>query len=93
MRKQIKTYLFVVAALLSSCTSGHIANDGFGVAEVVAKVDDHTLLRMDIARDMPSGLTGVDSVTFSRMYIENWVLGRLKMRRAEEVRLKKKFET
>ena len=85
MRKQIKTYLFVVAALLSSCTSGHIANDGFGEAEVVAKVDDHTLLRMDIARDMPSGLTGVDSVTFSRMYIENWVLGRLKMRRAEEV--------
>ena len=53
--------------------------------EVVATVDDFALLRADIVRDMPQGLTGTDSITFSRMYIDNWVLNKLKMSRAEEV--------
>ena len=59
--------------------------DKSGQEEVVATVDDFALLRADIVRDMPQGLTGTDSITFSRMYIDNWVLNKLKMSRAEEV--------
>lgn len=53
--------------------------------DVVASVDNNVLLSSDIQRDMPKGLSAVDSVTFAKMYIENWVLNQLKMRRAEEV--------
>ena len=59
--------------------------DNSSQEEVVATVDDFALLRADIVRDMPQGLTGTDSITFSRMYIDNWVLNKLKMSRAEEV--------
>lgn len=85
MEKLTQIFAMVVAALAVGCTSGVGFTTDDNVEDVVAEVDDHTLLRSDIARDMPSGLVGVDSVTFSRMYIENWVLSRLKMRRAEEV--------
>jgi hypothetical protein len=34
---------------------------------------------------MPTGITEADSITFMRMYVENWVLNQLKMKRAEEV--------
>lgn len=68
---------------------GCYSNDGGVKSEqsddVVAVVDGHTLLGADIRRDMPHGLTGVDSVTFARMYVDNWVLNRLKMERAEQV--------
>jgi hypothetical protein len=53
--------------------------------EIVATVDGVTLTRTELRRDIPAGLVGADSVTFSRMYIDNWVLKQLKMRRAEEV--------
>ena len=48
-------------------------------------VDDATLTLDDLLRDMPKGWTGDDSVTFAKMYVDNWVLKQLKMKRAEEV--------
>lgn len=85
MQKLFQILAIAVAVLATACSSGVGFTSDDNEVDVVAEVDGHTLLRTDIARDMPSGLTGVDSVTFSRMYIENWVLSRLKMRRAEEV--------
>lgn len=85
MEKLSQILVLAVASLAVACTSGvSFTREDDGV-DVVAQVDEHRLLRTDIARDMPSGLVGIDSATFSRMYIENWVLSRLKMRRAEEV--------
>lgn len=53
--------------------------------DVIAVVDDVELRIADVVRDMPAGITDADSVTFVRMYVDNWVLNRLKMKRAEEV--------
>lgn len=53
--------------------------------DVVATVDNKHLSVQDIVRDMPKGLTDIDSVTFVRMYVDNWVLSQLKVKRAEEV--------
>jgi hypothetical protein len=53
--------------------------------DVIAKVDGVELRIADVMRDMPTGIKGADSVTFMRMYTENWVLNRLKMKRAEEI--------
>ncbi|MBQ8205158.1 MAG: hypothetical protein IJZ78_04980 [Alistipes sp.] len=85
MQKLIQILSIAVVALATACSSGVGFTGDDNEVDVVAQVDGSVLLRSDIARDMPSGLTGVDSITFSRMYIENWVLSRLKMRRAEEV--------
>lgn len=52
---------------------------------VVASVDGRTLTEDDVRSNMPAGLSGADSTTFVRMYIDNWVLKQLKMRRAEQV--------
>jgi hypothetical protein len=53
--------------------------------DVIAAVDGVELRIADVMRDMPEGITGTDSATFVRMYVDNWVLNRLKMKRAEEV--------
>lgn len=85
MRKVVNILVCVVALIASGCTF----SDGDGrrdnVDNVVARVDRKCLVRDDVVRDMPAGLTGVDSATFVRMYVDNWVLNQLKMRRAEQV--------
>ncbi|MBQ8366306.1 MAG: hypothetical protein IJX40_01050 [Alistipes sp.] len=85
MRKVVNILVCVVALIASGCTF----SDGDGrrdnVDNVVARVDRKCLMRDDVVRDMPAGLTGVDSATFVRMYVDNWVLNQLKMRRAEQV--------
>lgn len=85
MRKFVYILLGLFAMVAAGCsfTEGEGAQDEG--ADVVAKVDNKSLMREDVVRDMPAGLTGVDSVTFVRMYIDNWVLNQLKMRRAEQV--------
>lgn len=54
-------------------------------SEIIAKVDGATLTREQLTQDTPNGLSGTDSVTFCRMYIENWVIKQLKISRAKEV--------
>ena len=85
MQKLIHIVALTIALSLTACR--HIPyqmGDGVDV-DIVAKVDDKPLRRSDILRDMPKELSGVDSVTFAKMYIENWVLNQLKIGRAEEV--------
>lgn len=75
----------IVTIIVVSCSRDDDAQSGALGEDVVAVVDGVELRTVDIKRDMPTGITGADSVTFARMYIENWVLNRLKIKRAEEV--------
>ena len=75
----------IVTIIVVSCSRDDDTQSGALGEDVVAVVDGVELRTVDIKRDMPTGITGADSVTFVRMYIENWVLNRLKIKRAEEV--------
>ncbi len=78
----LATTLFTLAA----CASNNDNSDGGGAhSPVVATVDGQHLTIEELRRDMPAGLNETDSITFVRMYIDNWVLNRLKLRRAEKV--------
>lgn len=75
----------IVTIIVVSCSRDDDAQSRALGEDVVAVVDGVELRTADIKRDMPTGIAGTDSATFVRMYIENWVLNRLKMKRAEEV--------
>jgi hypothetical protein len=85
MQKLFFIFTLALVAISTSCATDGNTLDAKVDEDVVAKVDNVVLLRSDISRDMPKGLVGVDSVTFTRMYIDNWVLNQLKMRRADQV--------
>ena len=85
MRKVANILICVVSLVVAGCTFSDGEGRRDNVDNVVARVDKKCLMRDDVARDMPAGLSGVDSITFVRMYVDNWVLNQLKMRRAEEV--------
>ena len=85
MQKIILILTLTIAVSVTACRHIPIQMGDSAEVDVVAKVDDKTLHGSDIKRDMPKDLSSVDSVTFAKMYIENWVLNQLKMRRAEEV--------
>ena len=77
--------LLVASAFMVACIDIVDVRTATDANEVVATVDGVTLTRTELRRDIPAGLVGADSVTFSRMYIDNWVLRQLKMQRAAEV--------
>ena len=85
MRKIYYIGLIAVAMAVVACGSGDSFISRNKNNRIVASVDDNELLLKDIVADMPKGLTGADSVTFAKMYIDNWILNNLKLRRAEEV--------
>lgn len=85
MQKFVSIISLTLALSVTACRHIPIQMGDSATQDVVAKVDDKTLLSSDIKRDMPKELSSVDSVTFAKMYVENWVLNQLKMRRAEEV--------
>jgi hypothetical protein len=85
MRKLNYILCTIFAVVAVSCTDGDKSNDAKLGEDVIAMVDGKELRIDDVMRDMPAGITGADSVTFMRMYVDNWVLNRLKMKRAEEV--------
>ena len=85
MQKFIQIVTLTLALSVTACRNLPALLEDSVELDVVATVDNKTLLSSDIKRDMPKELSGVDSVTFAKMYIENWVLNQLKMRRAEEV--------
>lgn len=80
-------YIFLLVAAMGVVACGD--SDSFGgrnkYKRVVATVDDNELTLRDIINDMPEGLTGADSATFAKMYIDNWVLNNLKLARAEKI--------
>lgn len=71
--------------MMVACGGGDTFGSRNRLNRVVASVDDKELQLKDILADMPDGLVGADSTTFSKMYIDNWVLNCLKLSRAEEV--------
>ena len=71
--------------LTTACTEGDTKSTSQLDDDVIAVVDGKALRINDVKRDMPTGITEADSVTFMRMYVENWVLNQLKMKRAKEV--------
>lgn len=74
----------VVATLFTSCIEGvDFSRDD--EENTIATVDGVSLMRDELKRALPQGLVGDDSVTFARMYVDNWVLKQLKMKRAEQV--------
>ena len=85
MQKFIHILTLTLALSVTACRHIPMQMGDGAELDIVATVDNKTLLSSDIKRDMPKELSGVDSVTFAKMYIENWVLNQLKMRRAEEV--------
>lgn len=85
MRKLCNILVLVVAIAAVGCIRSEGVKGNGDVANVVASVDDKRLLVEDVQRNMPKGLTDADSVTFVRMYVDNWVLSQLKVKRAEEV--------
>lgn len=84
--QKITQILILTALMLGVACGGYSSQTGNEDAiDVVATVDGQVLLRSDIQQVMPKGLEGADSTTFVRMYIENWVLTKLKLGRAEQV--------
>ncbi|MBR5132315.1 MAG: hypothetical protein IKV04_07205 [Alistipes sp.] len=85
MKRAIYIFSLMAAMVAVACSSGDSIIGRNKNSKVVATVDDNELILEDILRDMPEGLTGADSVTFAKMYIDNWVLNHLKLARAEKV--------
>lgn len=75
----------MLVMLTTACSDGGKKSDSRLDDNVIAVVDGVQLRIEDAMRDMPTGITATDSTTFMRMYVENWVLNQLKMKRAEEV--------
>ena len=91
MNMQKLRHLFWIGVLsIVACTTtppkekAVVAGKSMPVASLVT-VDGATLTHDDLLRDMPKGWSGDDSVTFAKMYVDNWVLKQLKMKRAEEL--------
>ena len=85
MRKLNYILWTIIATVAVSCSvSDNDGNKQYD-EDVIAAVDGIELRIADVMRDMPAGITGADSVTFMRMYVDNWVLNHLKMKRAKEV--------
>lgn len=85
MRKLNYILCTILATVALSCTMSDNKGNKQYDEDVIAAVDGVELRIADVMRDMPEGITGTDSATFVRMYVDNWVLNRLKMKRAEEV--------
>ncbi len=54
-------------------------------SDVIASVDSEQLTLSRMLADMPSGFSSGDSLTFARLYVDNWIMRRLKMREASEL--------
>ncbi len=83
-------YLLFVGSLvaMASCSTSQpksIVEESTSTEDILVVVGDKVLMRSDFLRDMPAGLSGVDSITFAKMYVDTWVIKQLKMERAGEV--------
>ena len=85
MRKLLYILSSMLMMLTTACTEGDTKSTSQLDDDVIAVVDGKALRINDVKRDMPTGITEADSITFMRMYVENWVLNQLKMKRAKEV--------
>lgn len=82
MRKTVVIVCALCAALGMGCR-GDARPDR--PADVIASVDSEYLTLEAMMSDMPAGLSSLDSLTFARLYVDNWIMKQLKMRQASEV--------
>lgn len=80
-------YVLCAAAAIAAmgCGGSSAVNNEHAADGLIVSVDNKSLTVEMLKRDMPKGLEGMDSVTFAKMYIENWVVKQLKMSRASEL--------
>jgi len=82
MRKTTVIVCALCAALWVGCRSDAEPERPAGV---IASVDSEYLTINDMMADMPVGLSSLDSLTFARLYVDNWIMKQLKMRKASEL--------
>ncbi len=72
----------MVLACAGSCNSwsGYKADD-----EMIARVGTSYLYRSELAASMPSGITAKDSINYSQVFIDKWIIGQLKQQEAEKI--------
>lgn len=86
MRNLLHISIHIIVIIMTACGS-KAPNRGDEAApdNIIASVNQEVLTTDRLMLDMPAGLVGTDSVTFARMYIDNWVLTQLKIDHAKEV--------
>lgn len=77
--------IFIVTLSLScvwACNSwsGYKADD-----EMIARVGTSYLYRSELAASMPSGIATKDSINYSQVFIDKWIVGQLKQQEAEKI--------
>lgn len=79
MRSFIKIALFSVAIFIVACRDMQsIPPHG----DVVAKVGNNVLTVAEIKEMTPANLTGTDSLSFVKLYVDNWLIRQLKVEEA-----------
>ncbi len=82
MRKTAVIVCALCAALSTGCRSDA---EPERPADVIASVDSEYLTLNEMMSYMPAGLSSLDSLTFARLYVDNWIMKQLKMSKASEV--------
>ncbi len=76
----------VTAVLLLACVSACNSWSGFKADdELVARVGSTYLYRSELASVMPAGISALDSINYSKNFIEKWIVGQLKQQEAEKM--------
>lgn len=82
MRLRVK----IAAAALALAAAGCRELPGYFVGDTtLARVGRTELQLQEVASAAPQGVTGEDSAAFVKLYVDRWVLRRLKLREAEEL--------
>lgn len=82
MRKILKISLCVAALFVGACRE---LPDYLVGSNTVARVGKNELSISEIQEATPSGLTGADSVSFAKLYIDKWLIRQLKLEEAERL--------
>ena len=82
MRIFSKIAFITLVAMLSACLE---MNDVTPLSNVVAKVGDKVLTSDEIAEATPANLSEGDSLSFVKLYVDNWLIKRLKVAEAERL--------
>ena len=72
----------MLVVMLSACRE---MNSVTPLVNVVAKVGDKVLTSDEIADATPANLSEGDSLSFVKLYVDNWLIKRLKVAEAEEL--------
>ena len=82
MRILSKIAFLMLVVMLSACRE---LNSVTPLVNVVAKVGDKVLTSDEIADATPANLSEGDSLSFVKLYVDNWLIKRLKVAEAEEL--------